>query len=211
MPEEQKTEIKRQTAFKCSIRDLNRGIFVKRPGWESSYLMTDYGDFSRVNIIAVVLGKDDSALTLDDGTGKIIARTFNKPELIANINIGDPVIVIARPREYNNAIYLTIDIIKKIDDTKWIAYRKKELLLIKKIRDIGNIEIKKEPEIVESSNTLSSKEKILKLISELDSGDGSSIDDVISFSKIRNAEDIIQDFILRGEVFENKPGKIKKM
>src|SRR3989344_5883616 len=116
-------EFKRQTAYKCSIADLERGVFVKRPGWESSYVMTDYGDFSRVNIIALVVLKDESSITLDDGTAQIVARVFDKNEIIEDINIGDPILAIARPREYNSQIYLTLDIIRKISDMGWIAYR----------------------------------------------------------------------------------------
>lgn len=211
MAEEQKTDFKRQTAFKCSIDSLNKGVFVKRPGWESSYLMTDYGDFSRVNIIAVVVNKEDSSITLDDGTAQIIARVFDKPEMLKNISVGDPVLLIARPREYNSQIYLTIDLIKKINDKGWIAYRKRELSLIKKIRTTTRPDVKKDAEIVESTSTVSSKERIIALIKELDDGEGADIDEIIRFSKIKNAEDLIKDFILRGEIFERKPGKIKLM
>lgn len=211
MTDEQKTDFKRQTAYKCSIGDLNRGVFVKRPGWESSYLMTDYGDFSRVNIIAVVVGKDEGTITLDDGTGKIIARVFDKTELINGVIVGDLVLLIARPREYNNQIYLTIDLIKKINNKGWITYRKKELSLIRKVRDTARTEVKKDAEEVQSTSTMNSKERIISLIKELDSGQGADIDEIIRFSKIKNAEDLIQDFILRGEAFELKPGKIKLM
>jgi hypothetical protein len=211
MADEQKSDFKRQTAFKCNIESLNTGVFVKRPGWESSYLMTDYGDFSRVNIIAVIVNKDENSITLDDGTGQIVARVFDKSGIIANTIIGSPVLLIARPREYNNQVYLTIDLIKNIDDKGWIAYRKKELSLIKKIRDTVHQEVKKEAKIVESTNTMNSKERIIQIIRELDNGDGADIDEIIRFSKIKNAEELIQDFILRGEVFELKPGKIKLM
>lgn len=211
MADEQRTDFKRQTAYKCSIDSLNKGVFVKRPGWESSYLMTDYGDFSRVNIIAVIVGKDENSITIDDGTGQMIARVFDKTELIANVIIGCPVLLIARPREYNNQIYLTIDIIKKITDKGWIAYRKKELSLIKKVRDIARPEVKKDAEEVQSKSTMNSKERIISLIKELDNGQGADIDEVILFSKIKNSEDIIKDFILRGEAFELRPGKVKLM
>lgn len=211
MAEETRQEFKRQTAFKCNIGDLNKGIFVKKPGWESSYIVTDYGDFSRVNIIAVVVAKEENVMTLDDRTGQIQARVFDKTELIANVSVGDLILLIARPREYNNQKYLTIDLIKKIKDTGWIAYRKKELQLVQKIRDVSEIDTNKEATVVESTSTMSSKEKIIALIKELDKGEGANIDDIITFSKIRNAEDIVQDFIMKGEVFEYKPGKIKLM
>lgn len=211
MVDEQTIEFKRQTAYKCSIESLNKGFFVKRPGWESSYIMTDYGDFSRVNIIAVIVGKDGDSITLDDGTGQIIARVFDKTEIISDVLIGDPVLIIGRPREYNNQIYLTIDIIKKIKDKGWITYRKKELSLIKKIRETIKQKQPKDAEIIESTSTINNKERIIKLIKELDMGQGADIDEIIRFSKVKNAEDIIKDFILKGEAFELRPGKIKLM
>ena len=215
MTEEQKsnTEIKRQTAYKCSIDTLNNGVFVKRPGWESSFLMTDYGDFSRVNIIAVVVAKENNNITLDDGTGKINARFFDNVNGLDNIEVGDLVIIVGRPREYSNNIYLTLEIVKKINNKLWIAYRKKELKLIKKIRDVVREEskIQKEPIIVESANTVNSREKILHTISSLDNGDGADIEDIIRISGIKNAEDVVQDMLLKGEIFELRAGRLKLM
>jgi RPA family protein len=108
------TEFKRQIAYKCSINSLASGVFVKKPGWESNYMMTDYGDFSRVNIIAVIVAKDENSITLDDGTGQVIGRIFDNTDRLSDIDIGDLVLVIARPREFNSQLYLALEIIKKI-------------------------------------------------------------------------------------------------
>lgn len=207
------TEIKRQIAYKCNIVSLNDGVFVRKPGWESNFVMTDYGDFSRVNIVAVVVAKEENSITLDDGTGNIVARTFESPEKLAGANVGDLILTIARPREFNNQIYLTVEIIKKIDKD-WINYRKKELNLIKKVREVNSLKIKQEktePAIIESPSTASSRERLIRIITQLDTGSGASIDDVITISKIANAEEIIQDMLLKGEIFEIKAGKLKLM
>ena len=207
-------EIKRQTAYKCTIATLNKGVFIKKQGWESNYLMTEYGDFSRVNIMAVIVGKDENSVTLDDGTGQISGRIFERTEQLEKIEVGSVVLVIGRPREFNNAIYLTIEIITTIE-IGWIAYRKKELALIKKIREISDLPKTEkktlEPEIVESTGTINSKDRMTKLIRDLDKGDGASIDDVIKFSKITNGEELISDMMMRGEVYEAKAGYIKLM
>jgi RPA family protein len=207
-------EIKRQTAYKCTIATLNKGVFVKKQGWESNYIMTEYGDFSRVSIIAVIVGKDENSVTLDDGTGQISGRVFERVEQLERLNVGNIVLVIGRPREFNNTIYLTIEIIRSIENG-WIAYRKKELTLIKKIREISELpKVEKktlEPEIVESAGTLNSKDRMTKLIKDLDKGEGASIDDVIRFSKVANGEELISDMMMRGEVYEAKAGHIKLM
>lgn len=207
-------EIKRQTAYKCTIATLNKGVFVKKQGWESNYLMTEYGDFSRVNIIAVVVGKDESnGITLDDGTGQISGKLFERVEQLEEIVVGSLVLIIGRPREFNNKIYLTIEIVKSVQPG-WIAYRKKELTLIKKLRELEDLPKEKkslEPEIIESTGTLSSKEKIAKLIKDLDRGEGASIDDVMRLSKVVNGEELISDMMMRGEIYESKAGYIKTM
>jgi len=207
-------EIKRQTAYKCTIATLNKGVFVKKQGWESNYLMTEYGDFSRVNIIAVVVGKDDSnSITLDDGTGQISGKLFERTEQLENVDVGSLVLIIGRPREFNNKIYLTIEIVKSVVPG-WIAYRKKELTLLKKIREVEELPKEKkplEPEIVESTGTLSSKDKIAKLVKDLDRGDGASIDDVMRLCKVINCEELISDMMMRGEIYESKAGHIKMM
>jgi RPA family protein len=207
-------EIKRQTAYKCTIDTVNKGTLVKKQGWESNYIMTEYGDISRVNIIAVVVSKEDNNLNLDDGTGQISGRIFERPEQLQDIDIGDIVLVIGRPREFNNKIYLTIELIRKINPG-WVAYRKKELSLIQKIREPKEIESMEkkvmEPKIIESTATIGSKEKISKIIRELDHGEGASTDDVLRLSKVSNGEEIISDMMMRGEIYEAKAGYIKLM
>jgi len=207
-------EIKRQTAYKCSISTLISGVFIKKQGWESSYIMTEYGDFSRVNIMAVVVSKDDTSVVLDDGTSQINGKMFDKTEQMLPIIIGDVVMVIGRPRDFNNQIYLTIELIKQISPS-WVAYRKKELSLIKQLRkldDIPKIEKKVlEPEIIENTSNLSSKDKIAQVIKSLDRGEGANIEDVLRLSKISNGEDVISDMMMRGEIFELKAGYVKLM
>ncbi len=209
-------EIKRQIAFKTSIEQLLKGQFVKKTGWESSFVMTEYGDFSRINIIAAVVAKQDNGqgITVDDGTGQISGRFFEETNQLQSINVGDIILVIAKPREYNEQLYLTLEIVKKIQQPGWIKYRKKELTLIKKIRTI-NQETSAAPSkpkdapIVESTSTLSSKERILQTIQQLDTGSGASIDDVIMTVKTANTELMIQDMIMKGELFEVRPGRLK--
>ncbi|HEY9702955.1 MAG TPA: hypothetical protein V6C58_10940, partial [Allocoleopsis sp.] len=203
---------------KCTINTINQSNFIKKTGWESSYIMTEYGDFSRVNIIAVIVGKENSGVIIDDGTGQINSRFFENINQLENINVGDVVIIIGKPRDYNNQLYIAGEIIKKIDHS-WIEYRKHELKLIKKIRDIKPENINNprptakiiEPEIVESETGFSIKDRIYKAIKELDKGNGASIEDVLKISKLSDGEEILSDMMMRGEVYEFKAGHIKLM
>jgi len=207
-------DIRRQTAYICTISMLHKGTFVKKQGWESNYLMTEYGDFSRVNIIAAIVAEDNNTLTIDDGTGQIGGRMFENTDQLSQVSVGDIVRVIARPREFNESIYLTLEIVKKCD-AAWIAYRKKELSLIKKIRELEDTPKSQtkpqEAEIVESTSTLGYKERIAKLIKDLDRGEGAVIDDVLKISRINNGEEIISDMMMRGEIYEVKAGHVKLM
>jgi RPA family protein len=211
--EKTSTEFRRQTAYKTDIKTIINGVFVKKSGWESNYMMTEYGDFSRINVMAIIVDKDESSMTVDDGSGKITGRFFDAPERLSGFEIGDLVLIIGRPRDYNNQKFLTLEIVKKVDNKRWINYRRKELSLIQKVRELDSLKTEKplEPETVHFESTLSSKERITQIIKQLDTESGASIDDIILLSKISNAEDIIQDMMLKGEVFELKPGKLKLM
>ncbi|MFA5796727.1 MAG: hypothetical protein WC916_01660 [Candidatus Woesearchaeota archaeon] len=213
MVDQKVPEIKRQTAYKCNIASIITGIFVKKEGWESNYMITNYGDFSRVNIIAVIVEKEANSIILDDGTGRIHARMFEHTTLLEGLQISDIVLIIGRPREFNNQIYLALEIVRKINHPGWIVYRKKELQLIKKVRDVSELKTTTPPEAetVESAGTSNNKDKILQLIKELDNGQGAAIDDVIKFSKIHASEELITDLLLKGEIFEIKAGRVKLM
>lgn len=200
MPESQK----RQIAYKIRIRDILNGKYVKEKGWQPNYILTKEGkEISRVNLIAAVVDKqfefDRETVIIDDGSGRITIRTFNDAKVLDNLNIGEVLLIIGRPREYTNEKYIMPEIIKKIKKKKWIDFRKFEL--DGKEENVDNIK-KDKLEIIPS-------EKIFNLIRELDSGDGVNFDEIISKSGIKEAEKIINNLLVEGEIFQNKPGRLK--
>src|SRR3989338_7071107 len=121
---------KRQVAYKVRIKDLADGRYVKEEGeWTPNYVLVGETQVSRVNLIATVVSasKDSNSLIIDDGSGKISLRAFNDNKILGNIDIGDIVLVIARPREFSQEKYLVPEIIKKIENHKWLRVRKLEL------------------------------------------------------------------------------------
>ena len=51
-------EIKRITAKKASIGEIDNGTFVRKSGFESSYILTNLGRrLSRVNILGLIVDK----------------------------------------------------------------------------------------------------------------------------------------------------------
>lgn len=218
MPEPQK----RQIACKVRISDLTNGKYVKEGGWTPNYIVTKQGrHISRINLIGTVISKGNDgqgyqSLIIDDGSGNISLRTFEKSEAINSREIGDIIVIIGRPREYGSEKYIVPEIIKKIDNKKWINVRKVEL----EIENLKTAELpaKEEKVIVENINdrpeertkkTTNNSKIVYKTVKELDSGQGVDIDDIIKKTGIKDVEGIIKKFLTEGEMFEISPGKIK--
>ena len=230
---------KRQIAHKVTIGDINEGRYVKEEGWEPNYvIISDGRKVSRVNLIAVIVSKtDDDAgyqgIMLDDGSGKINIRSFGSEIDFKPFNIGDLVLVVGRPREFNNDKYLVPEIIKKLDDKKWIEVRKLELQIARK-NNVGSMFEKEPPikndfseEVVEDSEVREggleikpSKDTsfveqdnayqiILSMIKSMDKGDGVDVNDLYIKSKLDNAEEVVMNLLKEGEIFELRPGRVK--
>jgi RPA family protein len=204
---------KRQIAYKVKINDILKGEYIKEEGeWVPNYVQVGDKKVSRVNLMAVVVSKQDQenpsnkSLLIDDGSGKISIRSFEENGNWDSINVGEFVLVIGRPREYFNEKYIVSEILKKVDDPLWAEIRKLEFEdknEPKEVSEPETIEVKEEP-IVEDIN-----KKIFDLIKNIDSGEGADTQEVITKSKIDKAEGIITSLLEQGEVFEIKPGKLK--
>ena len=223
MPEQ--TSQKRQTAYKVRIKDILENSYVKTEGWNLNYFLMNDKKVSRVNIIGAVVSNISEApnfknFDFDDGTARISVRDFGE-NVIKDVAIGDVILIIGRPRQYGNEKYIVPELIRKIEDKRWIEVRKLELK-----KEFGEDALRAEhPEemyfeesvsvkevIVEEDivSSASSKEKtpyqvVYETIKSLDKGEGIGIEEL----NIENAEKIIKDLLMQGEVFEIKPGRYK--
>ncbi|MFC1704776.1 hypothetical protein ACFLZ6_00430 [Nanoarchaeota archaeon] len=200
----EKQQQKRQVAYKVRVKELLDGEYVKEDGWMPNFIrLIDGTKVSRANIIGVVVLKTEEqnykSVLIDDGSGKIPVRSFEKYELFDSVNIGDVVLIIGRPREFGEK-YIVPEIIKKVEDSGWIEVRKLEL---KKPETIVTEE--KVEEVVQANPV----DKIFNLIKVADKGDGVDIEEVIKNAKVSEAEKIIRNLLEEGEIFELKPGRIK--
>jgi len=230
-------EVKRQTAHKCSIKTLLDGTYLQRPGWEPNYIQFNDRQISRLNLMAVIVNREGNSLTLDDGTSQIQIMIFGEQEKFSMHNVGDLVLIIGRPREYNQKIFIVPEIIRKIEDKTWIEYRKLELNIQNNntsIKDPQNKENIFEKEISNTSTenqTIKEKEEqnkstlenfdsenrfddnyasiILNTIKKLDKGDGANVNEVIKESKLTKADKYIISLINEGEIFEIRTGRLK--
>lgn len=233
----------RQTAYRVWIKDLVNSEYIKEEGeWKPNYIKIKDKNVSRVNIIANVIttfkNPDNTyaSITLDDGSETIRVKAFRDDiSLIENTKPGDTLLVIGRPREYQNEIYIIPEIIKTIINPDWIRIRKLELMKsygspVKEER-IGHypdqepkIKISKEPEgfqeinsfveeeIIEDSPIVSetSRQKLLNTIEKANES-GISHEELISKSDIpkEEAETAIQELLKEGEIYFPRAGFIK--
>jgi len=203
----------RQIAYKAKIKDLVDGVYVKEEGeWTPNYIEINEKRISRANIIGTVVLKQDEDqnyenIILDDGSGKISIRSFGKDDFFRKINIGDVVLLIGRPRQFGSEKYIVPEILRKIENKKWIDVRKLELGKEGEITSDVKEDVIKEVEIEDIEKSPNSR--ILQLVREFDSGNGADIDEVISKSNMKEAEKIIKNLLEEGEIFEIKSGKFK--
>lgn len=190
----------RQTAIPCTLAEIASGSFLQNDTMPSG-IQTGRGMISRASIIGVMIDKQDKEFSIDDGTNVINVRSFDTNPVPVYANVGDIVLVIGRPREYNGQRYLVLEICKKIRNNGWIQYRKKELSLLTQPK----VEVKEETP-AESKNPF---EALVAAIRDLDKGPGADIDVVLARVDAPDANKFLRTLIEEGEIFEIRPGKLK--
>ncbi len=161
---------------------------------------------SRVNILATIINSASnypsySQTSVDDGSGKINIKNFENPDFFKGIDIGDIVMIIGKPREYNGERYIVGEIIKKIQDPGWLKVRDLELK-----SKIESIEEENET-IPEQQTKEKNHDDILNIISDLDAGEGVGFDYLVSEHNIN--PNSIRYLLEKGEIFFVKPGVLK--
>jgi len=214
---------KRQTAYKIRIKDIINSKYVKEEGWTPNYITTiDNRQISRANVVGVVVSKpiengaNYHSIVLDDGSAKISARVFDDGRIFDNVEIGDMVLLIGRPREYGQEKYILPEIIKKIENKDWVDVRKLEL---KKqdlqAREVKTTETKEEKaEVVEEEITeekveekeTGNIEKVHNLVKSMDHGDGVDYQEIVEKT---GSEKEIKMLLEEGEIYEIRPGRLK--
>jgi RPA family protein len=205
------SEQRRQIAYKVSVSDILGSRYVKNEGWQPNMVVIGGLEVSRVNIIATVVTDpvqeyNSASMILDDGTGKISVRSFDGLQIVKGVGIGMVVLVIARPREYNNEKYLIPEIVKPIQDPRWIDVRIKEL----DISPMHNaLEEAKLPlsKVVENAANVASR--AFGLVKKLDSGGGALFEEIVKELNSPDAESVIEKLLKDGEIFEIRPGWLK--
>ena len=202
----------RQIAYKIRVLDILNGKYVKEEGWAPNYIIARESNVSRVNLMGVIIAKTDdkenTEILIDDKTGKISVRAFDGYSIFNGVGVGDFVLIIDRPREYNTKKYIVPEIIKKINKS-WFKLRVVELCgpegkTIKQKKERG--ESKKSSVLNKVIKNKINSEEVLGLIKGWDTGAGA--DYALLIEKIGD-EKVIKELLEEGEIFEVTPGKLK--
>ncbi len=216
---ENKNTFSRHSAIKININKLISGEYIEANEQSSNYLLTeDNQKIFRLNLIAIITKKEiNGSITnflIEDGTGKIILRVFEENKIIQTLNIGDTILIIGKLRTYNQEKYISFEIIKK-SNSLWLKVRSLEL---QNNENKGKVEQEEKNKELEDKKLETKEikedfllpvEKISKLISELDQGEGVLIEEVIEKSPLEKTEQLIEKMLEAGDIFQNSPGRIR--
>lgn len=220
-------QIERLPAYKVWLSSINNGSYVK-PTAEFTPHYIDIGGkkISRINLIATVVQKTEtedksySSLTMDDGSAQVRVKAWREDaKLLDSVKVSDVLIVIGKVREYQDEIYVTPEIVKKVNSKLQILrnlelykeYGKPKplsIVLRKQVQEEKSFNVEEEKI---GDNQEQKRQKILNRIEEMDDGSGADISKVMSSSGLSesDAEKILQSLLLEGEVFNISSSKIK--
>jgi len=168
-------EIKRITAKKASVSEVINGNFVRKSGFESSYILTNLGRrLSRINILGLIVDKFTSpderyaTMTLDDSTDTIRCKAFVNIKIFDGLGEGDLVDIFGKIREYNGEIYIIPEIVKKVDPN----FETLRLLELEKILKEQRERIKKIKEIQKQTSDLNELKTLVKQFMSAEDAEG---------------------------------------
>lgn len=214
---------RREAAQKILLRQLQEGKIVQEES-TTVLVLSSLEKATRVNVVATILVKEKTGnitnLLVDDGTGQAVLRFFEPLPALEGAEVGKTMLIIAKPRTYNQEIYLSPEIIKVVSSS-WLQVRMKELEVgLKKVSPSAGAELvafsdaemveKKEimVETVEKAELLP-QTKIINLLKTLDSGPGVPVEEILEKSALPETERLLEKLLESGEIFRNAPGRVK--
>lgn len=237
MNQDKQRKFKRATAIKVHINQLISGKYVKDD--VNNYLETELGvSLSRARILGTIVGKwmpntqnavksdrtPQASIIIDDGTETIRVKTWKEDiKMLDDHEMGDVVDIIGRVRQYENEIYITPEIIRKIEDPNWELVRELEIIeFMERIKSSTKFQARsvkpQETGIHDSSELVADqnkkgifKDKIVELINNLDKGNGVSSNQLKKLADIPEVDfqDVLMELINEGTIYQPNPGKYR--
>ncbi len=202
----------RQTAYKIWIGDLLKAEYVEQKGeWDPNYFLINGNKVSRVNIVASVVNvyenpdKTMKSVDVDDSSGSVSLKVWSDDfKVLEGLEVGDIYLIIGRCRNSSGQIFVTPEIVKKLDNN-WAKLRKLELE--KLYGKIERVESGRNSEEVEKPFD-NSRQKVLNI---LENSEEVSFDDLREKTNLseEDLKNIISDMVKEGQVFEPKPGYLR--
>jgi RPA family protein len=211
MEDSPKPVLQRQTAYKVWINDIHKAGLEQDPDSGMSFLKIKDMNVVRANLFGVVADKGSyegySTIVLDDSSGSIRARVWSDDVyLLENVNVGDPVFVVARWAEFNNERYIRPEIVRKVS-MDWALFRRLELTKLYGLPSREEkVSVKSEEDKADKIEpSLADREFVLNLIEKNDEVSDEQI--VVQSGKSKEIMKVaIQDLLKDGEIFAVKPG-----
>lgn len=195
---------KRHVAAKFRVGQVLSGEAVYE-GERMKCVKIDGQEIFRVNLIANIVDKfvqdgekKYASLTLDDASGQIKAKLFGDDiDKLKELNQGDTLLVVGLLRGWNNEVYLTPEIMRKVDP---------RYLLIRKLEVEANA-----PKVLDKEKVAELKDKILSMVRDAESNGGIDVEKIILELKeppeVINRE--IKKLLEDGIAYEPRPGKLR--
>lgn len=207
---ETKNHFLRDAAKKVTIKQILSGKFVQE-GESSLFLLPSLEKADQVNLVATLLMKEKigniTNLLVDDGTGQIVLRFFENRPFIETIGAGSILLIIGKPRMYNQERYLSSEIVKSVSPS-WLKVRKSELKGYTQEPPSKILEsVEQEVEPIEEPALPT--QKLIQLIKDLDQGEGARIEEILERSPLQQTEQLLEKLIETGDLFQNLPGRVK--
>lgn len=195
---------KRHVAFKFRVGQILGGEIVNE-GERLKFVRINGKEAARVNLVANVIEKyvqdgekKYASVTVDDATGQIKLKLFGDDiEKLTPLNQGDTLLIVGLLRSWNNEVYLTPEIMRKVDP-KYLLIRKLEVE-------------KNSPKPIDAAKVAQLKDKILTMVKDAEKDGGIAIEKIIM--ELKESPDVINGEIKKlledGIAYEPRPGKLR--
>ncbi|HSU72350.1 MAG TPA: hypothetical protein VLJ21_00695 [Candidatus Binatia bacterium] len=191
-------------AVKARIAELLTGTWMEQGNEPSTVMLSDGTPAARANVMGIVVDVSEGetpSLLIDDGTDRLAIRAFEPVPGLRQAMLGSPVMIIGRPRKFNDTRFLVPECVRTLDNPAWLEVRKRELA---KRSLLPAPRLEPRPAEEEPVRTGS---PILQSIRALDKGTGADTESVLA--QTRCSQEDLERLLVRGEIFEVSPGKLK--
>ncbi|MDD5650758.1 MAG: OB-fold nucleic acid binding domain-containing protein [Candidatus Nanoarchaeia archaeon] len=137
------TNFIRDVAHRVWIKDIKSGTYLdKESEFDSNFVLINNKKISRVYLIATVIQTFENEnityanITIDDGSADIRVKAWNDLDLIANLKIGDLILLIGKLRKYEDEIYIVPEIVKKVNPNWELVHKG---ILLDKTQEVKEI------------------------------------------------------------------------